>query len=135
MFIALFGTILFTGNILLVVALSIYVIRKIKLTVQRTTKQKIVLYCTMVLTAFVGGLLALFLLQEFDFTNYFFSSMEGGGLLTPVVGSAIDRYGFQNTFLVAGCIIVVLTLICLPLLGRRDSSRLRRAEDPAESKR
>ncbi|MCL0090145.1 MFS transporter [Dehalococcoidia bacterium] len=43
---------------------------------------------------------------------YYFSSMEGGGLLTPVMGSLIDRLGFYPGFTIAGAAILVVTLIC-----------------------
>ncbi|MCL0057049.1 MFS transporter, partial [Dehalococcoidia bacterium] len=43
---------------------------------------------------------------------YYFSSMEGGGLLTPVMGSLIDRLGFHPGFTIAGAAILVVTLIC-----------------------
>ena len=52
---------------------------------------------------------------------YFFGSMEGGGLLTPVVGHLIDHYGFTVSFTVAGAVLVGVTLICGFLLwGSRD---------------
>ncbi|MBN1472047.1 MAG: MFS transporter [Syntrophaceae bacterium] len=47
---------------------------------------------------------------------YFFSGMEGGGVLTPVMGFLIDRYGFQNSFTVAAAAILIVTLIGLPFL-------------------
>ncbi len=43
---------------------------------------------------------------------YFFSSMEGGALLTPVMGAVIDRLGFSPSFTIAGAAILVVTLIC-----------------------
>jgi MFS family permease len=43
---------------------------------------------------------------------YYFSSMEGGGLLTPLMGSLIDRLGFHPSFAIAGAAILVVTLIC-----------------------
>jgi predicted MFS family arabinose efflux permease len=52
---------------------------------------------------------------------YYFSSMEGGGLLTPVMGSLIDRFGFHSSFTIASAAIVVVTLICsLFLRGSQD---------------
>ncbi len=43
---------------------------------------------------------------------YYFSSMEGGGLLTLVMGFLIDRLGFYSSFTIAGVAILVVTLIC-----------------------
>ena len=43
---------------------------------------------------------------------YYFSSMEGAGLLTPVLGFLIDRLGFYYSFTIAGAAILVVTLIC-----------------------
>jgi MFS family permease len=43
---------------------------------------------------------------------YFFSAIEVGGVLTPVMGSLIDRYGFSMSFSLAGAILVLVTLIC-----------------------
>lgn len=52
---------------------------------------------------------------------YYFSSMEGGGVLTPVAGYFIDQFGFYPTFTVAGAIILLVTAICsIWLWGRRD---------------
>ena len=52
---------------------------------------------------------------------YYFSSMEGGGLLTPVMGSLIDRFGFHSSFTIASAAIVTVTLICsLFLRGSQD---------------
>jgi sugar phosphate permease len=47
--------------------------------------------------------------------------MEGGGLLTPVMGSFIDRFGFHSSFTIASAAIVTVTLICsLFLRGSQD---------------
>jgi FSR family fosmidomycin resistance protein-like MFS transporter len=43
---------------------------------------------------------------------YYFSGMEGGGILTPVVGFLIDRFGFPAAFGMAGGAVFVATLIC-----------------------
>jgi MFS family permease len=52
---------------------------------------------------------------------YYFSSMEGGGILTPVMGYLIDHFGFGVSFTIAGAILVGVTLICGILLwGSRD---------------
>ncbi len=47
---------------------------------------------------------------------YFFSHMEGGGILTPVMGYMIDRLGFHLSFTIAGILLVSVTLICSLLL-------------------
>ncbi len=43
---------------------------------------------------------------------YFFSSMEGGGILTPVMGYMIDHLGFFASYSLAASIIILTTLIC-----------------------
>jgi len=43
---------------------------------------------------------------------YFFSAMEGGGVLTPFMGYSIDRLGFYNSFTIAGAAMVIVTLVC-----------------------
>lgn len=42
---------------------------------------------------------------------YFFSHMEGGGVLTPVMGYMIDRLGFHLSFTIAGILLVSVTLM------------------------
>jgi len=44
---------------------------------------------------------------------YYFSCMEGGGALSPVMGFLIDRYGLYTSFTIAGVALVLLTLICM----------------------
>lgn len=52
---------------------------------------------------------------------YFFSNNEVGGLLTPILGYFIDRFGFQSSFTVAGTSLIVVTLIfSLWLRGSRE---------------
>ncbi len=52
---------------------------------------------------------------------YYFASMEAGGLLTPVVGFLIDRFGFEDSFTMAGIAVLVVTSICSVFLwGKRD---------------
>jgi len=54
---------------------------------------------------------------------YFFSAIEAGGVLTPVMGSLIDHYGFYMSFSLAGAILVLVTLICgFFLLRNRNST-------------
>lgn len=43
---------------------------------------------------------------------YFFSGMEGGGVLTPLMGYMIDRFGFHASFTAAGAIMLLGTVIC-----------------------
>ena len=43
---------------------------------------------------------------------YFFCSIEGGGVLTPVMGTIIDHFGFFSGFSIAGAAIFTMTLIC-----------------------
>ena len=38
--------------------------------------------------------------------------MEGGGILTPVIGYMIDHLGFTTTFAAAGGALLAVTLIC-----------------------
>lgn len=52
---------------------------------------------------------------------YYFAGMEGSGILTPVMGYFIDRFGFYPCFTAAGVIITFMTLICsIFLWGRRN---------------
>jgi FSR family fosmidomycin resistance protein-like MFS transporter len=43
---------------------------------------------------------------------YYFANIDGVGILTPVTGFFIDRYGFPAIFTVSGILLVVLTLVC-----------------------
>ena len=43
---------------------------------------------------------------------YFFSVIEGGGVLTPVIGYFIDQFGFYSSFTICGGTVVTATLIC-----------------------
>ena len=49
---------------------------------------------------------------------YFFSAIEGGGVLTPVMGSLIDHYGFYVSFTLAAVSLVLVTVICAFFLLR-----------------
>ena len=52
---------------------------------------------------------------------YFFCVMEGGGLLTPLVGYLIDRFGFQTSFSITGGALLAVTAVCYGFLrGSRD---------------
>lgn len=51
---------------------------------------------------------------------YQFGAMEGGGVLTPVMGYLIDHLGFQHSFTFAAAALTAVTLICwLFLRGHR----------------
>lgn len=51
---------------------------------------------------------------------YFFGAMEGGGVLTPLLGYLIDQYGFYLSFSIAGAMMLAVTLICsIFLVGDR----------------
>ena len=52
---------------------------------------------------------------------YYFGAVEGGGVLTPVLGTLIDRVGFSHSFTIAGASLLIATLICsLWLRGSRE---------------
>jgi len=52
---------------------------------------------------------------------YYFSSMESGGILTPLIGYLIDQFGFYTSFTIAGAAVVTITLACsIFLWGSRD---------------
>ena len=59
---------------------------------------------------------------------YYFTGMEGGGVLTPAVGYLIDRYGFAPAFMLAGIVLVVVTFLCG--LGLREGSADRQEAGP-----
>ena len=51
----------------------------------------------------------------------YFSSMEGSGILTLVVGNLVDRFGFHSAFTMAAVAVVAVTLVCsIWLWGNRD---------------
>jgi MFS family permease len=52
---------------------------------------------------------------------YYFGGMEGGGVLTPVMGRLIDNFGFYRSFTMAGVAVLVATLVgSVFLWGDRD---------------
>ncbi len=52
---------------------------------------------------------------------YYFSSMEAGGVLVPIMGSIIDRFGFYYNFTLTSIVMLAVTLICSVFLwGSRD---------------
>ena len=50
---------------------------------------------------------------------YFFGGMEGGSVMTPLVGHLIDQFGFYLSFTFLGAAMVMVTLICSVFLWRR----------------
>lgn len=52
---------------------------------------------------------------------YYFGCIEGGGIMTPVMGFLIDQFGFYLSFTIAGAALVVVALVCsIWLWGSRD---------------
>ncbi len=49
---------------------------------------------------------------------YFFAGAEVTGLLTPVMGNLIDRFGFYRSFTIASITLSVVTTLCLLFLWR-----------------
>ncbi len=49
---------------------------------------------------------------------YYFSNMEMGAVLAPVMGSLIDRFGFYTSFSIAAAFIFVIALACSVFLWR-----------------
>ena len=47
---------------------------------------------------------------------YYFSAMEAGGILAPIMGSFIDLFGFHTTFSIAGGAVVLVALVCAVFL-------------------
>ena len=52
---------------------------------------------------------------------YFFGSMEGVGVLTPLLGYSIDHFGFHTSFAIGSAAIMVILVICslILLLSRK----------------
>jgi FSR family fosmidomycin resistance protein-like MFS transporter len=52
---------------------------------------------------------------------YFFSAIEGGGVLTPVIGYLIDQFGFYTSFSTSAAAMVIVSFTCfLFLRGNQD---------------
>ena len=49
---------------------------------------------------------------------YYFGAMEGSGVLAPVVGYLIDRFGFSTAFATSGIVMIVVATTCVILLTR-----------------
>ncbi|MFW5717360.1 MAG: MFS transporter [Spirochaetota bacterium] len=43
---------------------------------------------------------------------YFFSGMEGSAILTPMLGAAIDRWGFRTGFLSLAAVMAAIAIVC-----------------------
>ena len=55
---------------------------------------------------------------------YYFGAMEGNGVLAPVVGYLIDRFGFTTAFEISGIGMVVVAALCTLLIVRARNIRL-----------
>ncbi|MFC2014099.1 MFS transporter [Chloroflexota bacterium] len=52
---------------------------------------------------------------------YYFGGMEGSGVLTPIIGSLIDHFGFYPSFTIIAAALVAVTLACSVFLwGSKD---------------
>jgi MFS family permease len=49
---------------------------------------------------------------------FFFASTEASGLLTPVMGTLIDRVGFYSSFAIASASMAAVVVVCSPILWR-----------------
>jgi len=47
---------------------------------------------------------------------YFFGTMEGSAILTPVIGFFIDKWGFYSAFTIAAVAMLAVSLVCAYLL-------------------
>ncbi len=47
---------------------------------------------------------------------YYFGSIEGSGLLAPVVGFLIDRFGFAIAFTSSGVVLLIISAVCAVIL-------------------
>jgi MFS family permease len=54
---------------------------------------------------------------------YFFAGAEMAGLLTPVVGNLIDRFGFYSTFTIMSAVLAPVIVVCSVFLWRSRSQR------------
>jgi len=57
------------------------------------------------------------------FGIYYFTGREIGGILSPVMGNLIDRFGFRSSFSIVSATLMAVTLLCSAFLwGNRDKS-------------
>ncbi|MBL7127106.1 MAG: MFS transporter [Dehalococcoidales bacterium] len=47
---------------------------------------------------------------------YFFGSLEGTGILTPVLGYLIDHFGFHTSFTISSVVLMATVIICSSIL-------------------
>jgi MFS family permease len=47
---------------------------------------------------------------------YFFGSMEGTGVLTPLLGYSIDRLGFTMSFTISSAVVLAALVVCSSIL-------------------
>ncbi len=47
---------------------------------------------------------------------YYFGSMEGSGVLAPVMGLLIDHFGFRTSFILTGGCLLIVAVICAAIL-------------------
>ena len=47
---------------------------------------------------------------------YFFGSLEGTGILTPVLGYLIDHFGFHTSFTISSAVLMATVIICSSIL-------------------
>ncbi|MEW6334270.1 MAG: MFS transporter [Thermodesulfobacteriota bacterium] len=62
---------------------------------------------------------------------YFFTGMEAGGILTPVLGYGIDQLGFRTAFTIAGGAVFLVTVLCAFLLREKGGRLREKAADKA----
>ncbi|MFC2041251.1 MFS transporter [Chloroflexota bacterium] len=53
---------------------------------------------------------------------YFFAGMEISGLLAPVIGNLIDRFGFYRSFTIASIFLATVAVVCSMFLWRNRAS-------------
>jgi len=54
---------------------------------------------------------------------YYFAGLEGSGLITPLLGSLIDRHGFAFAYRVLAIALLAVTLVCTAVLLRLGGKR------------
>jgi len=52
---------------------------------------------------------------------YYFGSIEGAGVIMPIIGYLIDQFGFYLSFTIASAALVVVTLLCAIFLWGRSN--------------
>ncbi|MBN1664167.1 MAG: MFS transporter [Deltaproteobacteria bacterium] len=54
---------------------------------------------------------------------YYFTAMEAGGILNPVMGRLIDRFGFYTSFTSAAVFLFCITLVCAFFLKKKSDDK------------